>query len=165
VSQPEFTEFYRSGRDACLRAVLAVVGEPALAEDLVAEAFTRAWASWSTVRRHPAPRAWVVRTALNTRVSWWRRRRREVGAVAVPDAEAPATAADVELDPRLLAVLRALPKRQREVVVLRVFLDLDMRTTAAALGIAEGTVSAHLSRAIATVRGHLVPEDALEVGP
>lgn len=72
---------------------------------------------------------------------------------------------DAELDPVLLAVLRRLPRRQREVVVLRVFLDLDVRTTAAALGIAEGTVSAHLSRAVATVRGHLVPKDNLEVGP
>jgi RNA polymerase sigma-70 factor (sigma-E family) len=169
VSQREFTEFYRSGRDACLRAVLAVVGERALAEDLVAEAFTRAWASWSTVRRHPAPRAWVVRTALNTRVSWWRRRRREVGVAAVPDDD---TVDDVaaghggpELDPALLAVLRGLPRRQREVVVLRVFLDLDTRTTAAAMGIAEGTVSAHLSRAVTTVRGHLVPENTLEVRP
>lgn len=163
MSQREFTEFYRSGRDSCLRAVLAVVGERQLAEDLVAEAFTRAWVAWSTVRRHPAPRAWVVRTALNTRVSWWRRRRREVGLAAVPD-ERP-VADDPELDPVLLAVLRGLPRRQREVVVLRVFLDLDTRTTAAALGIAEGTVTAHLSRAVATVRGHLVPEDNLEVGP
>jgi DNA-directed RNA polymerase specialized sigma24 family protein len=66
VSQREFTELHRSGRDTCLRAVLAVAGEHQLAEDLVAEACTRAWASWPTVRRHPAPRAWIVRTALNT---------------------------------------------------------------------------------------------------
>jgi RNA polymerase sigma-70 factor (sigma-E family) len=168
VSEQEFTEFYRSGRDACLRAVLAVVGERQLAEDLVAEAYTRAWASWSTVRRHPAPRAWVVRTALNTRVSWWRRRRREVGSAAIPDDAVVTDTVehqDQELDPGLLAVLRRLPRRQREVVVLRVFLDLDTRTTAAALGIAEGTVSAHLSRAVTTVRAHLVPEDTLEVGP
>jgi RNA polymerase sigma-70 factor (sigma-E family) len=169
VSQREFTEFYRSGRDTCLRAVLAVVGERQLAEDLVAEAYTRAWASWSSVRRHPAPRAWIVRTALNTRVSWWRRRRREVGVAAVPDDGAVAGGTvengGQELDPGLLAVLRGLPRRQREVVVLRVFLDLDTRTTAAALGIAEGTVSAHLSRAVTTVRGQLVPEDILEVGP
>lgn len=163
MSQREFTEFYRSGRDSCLRAVLAVVGERQLAEDLVAEAFTRAWVSWPTVSRHPAPRAWIVRTALNTRISWWRRRRREVGLTVVPDEGIVAD--DAELDPVLLAVLRRLPRRQREVVVLRVFLDLDVRTTAAALGIAEGTVSAHLSRAVATVRGHLVPKDNLEVGP
>ena len=79
----EFTEFYTSAKDDCLRIVLA--------EDLVAEAFTRAWMSWRTVRDHPSPRAWVVRTALNVNVSWWRRRRREVLAddASVPSAPAP----------------------------------------------------------------------------
>ena len=48
-----------------------------LAEDQVAEAFARAWASWPKVSHHPAPRAWVVRTALNAGASWWHRRREE----------------------------------------------------------------------------------------
>jgi DNA-directed RNA polymerase specialized sigma24 family protein len=55
VKQLEFEEFYRSSRDVCLRAVLASVGDRQLAEDLVAEAFTRAWMSWQKVSRHPAP--------------------------------------------------------------------------------------------------------------
>lgn len=74
----EFAGFYESARDDCLRIVLLNVGDRQLAEDLVAEAFTRAWTSWRKVRRHPAPQAWVVRTALNKHVSWWRRHRREV---------------------------------------------------------------------------------------
>jgi predicted RNA polymerase sigma factor len=41
------------------------VGDLTLAEDLVAEAYARAWASWRKVSRHPAPPAWVVCTALN----------------------------------------------------------------------------------------------------
>jgi RNA polymerase sigma-70 factor (ECF subfamily) len=41
----EFTEFYTATRDECLRIVLFSVGDRQLAEDLVAEAFTRAWAS------------------------------------------------------------------------------------------------------------------------
>jgi len=56
-------------------------------------------------------------------------------------------------------VLRRLPRRQREVIVFRVFLDLDARTTAKILGIAPGTVTAHLSRAVATLRDHLVTAD------
>jgi Sigma-70, region 4 len=47
--------------------------------------------------------------------------------------------------PAVLAALRALPRRQREVIALRVFLDLDIATTAGLLGIAPGTVGAHLS--------------------
>src|SRR5215469_15788645 len=42
----EFTEFYTASRDDCLRIVLVSVGDRKLAEDLVAEAFTRAWMSW-----------------------------------------------------------------------------------------------------------------------
>src|SRR6266566_8530454 len=74
----DFAEFYRRSRDGCLRTVLVSVGDPDVAQDLVAEAFARAWASWRTVSRHPAPAAWVVRTALNANISRWRRRRREV---------------------------------------------------------------------------------------
>ena len=159
--QSEFAAFYQSNRDDCLRAVLAVVGDRQAAEDLVAEAFVRAWGSWRKVRQHPAPRAWIMRTALNTRISWWRRRHREV-----PLAEHDSVAAmrvDVGVDPVLMHALRELPRRQREVVALRVFLDFDTDATARALGIAPGTVTAHLSRAIATLRGQFVTARAQEV--
>ncbi|MFF2997933.1 sigma-70 family RNA polymerase sigma factor [Streptomyces sp. NPDC057950] len=151
----DFEEFYQADRDVCLRAVLASVGDRQLAEDLVAEAFTRAWTSWTKVGRHPSPRAWVVRTALNTRVSWWRRRRREVRLAEDHEVVDP-TATDAGLDPTLLNALRQLPRRQREVVAFRVFLDQDTAATAHALGIAPGTVTAHLARAVAALRGELV---------
>jgi RNA polymerase sigma factor (sigma-70 family) len=178
----DFAEFYASAKDDCLRAVLASTGDRQAAEDLVAEALARAWAAWPTVSRHPAPRAWVVRTALNTRVSWWRRRHREVmlgpaevsgagprtrdggardggardgsalssGALDSGGIEAGLVGQD------LMAALLRLPLRQRQVVGLRVFLDLDTAATARVLGIAPGTVTAHLARAMATLR-----EDAL----
>jgi RNA polymerase sigma factor (sigma-70 family) len=149
--QDEFANFYRSSRDSCLKAVTAVVADRQLAEDLVAEAFARAWTSWGKVRLHPAPRAWVVRTALNTGVSWWRRRR-EV-PLAGHDAAAPADASGV--DPALIAALRRLPTRQREVLALRIFLDLDTETAATVLRIAPGTVTAHLSRAVTALRRDL----------
>jgi RNA polymerase sigma-70 factor (sigma-E family) len=158
-----FAEFYQTARDDCLRAVYASVGDRQAAEDLTAEAFARAWARWRTVGQHPAPRAWVVRTALNTRVSWWRRYRREV---ALPDSLAEAAgrghhdggldgAVDGAVDPELMGALLGLPARQRQVVALRIFLDLDTARTAQTLGIAPGTVTAHLARAIATLREEL----------
>jgi RNA polymerase sigma-70 factor (sigma-E family) len=156
----EFAPFYENARDSCLRAVLATVGDRDLAEDLVAEAFARAWSSWPKVARHPAPQAWVVRTALNTRISWWRRRRREVPAPDWADHDRPepdGTPEDIP-DARLMAALRALPVRQREVVALRIFLDLDTETTARTLGIAAGTVTAHLARATRALRVHLLTE-------
>jgi Sigma-70 region 2 len=78
----DFAEFYRKSKDDCLRTVLISVGDQDTAQELVAEAFARACASWRTVSRHPAPAAWVVRTALNANISRWRRRHREV---SVPD--------------------------------------------------------------------------------
>jgi RNA polymerase sigma factor (sigma-70 family) len=122
------------------------VGDRHLAEDLVAEAYARAWISWRKVRELDVPRAWVVRTALNTHVSWWRRRRREVTLgdydVAMPAARSGVVSGD------LAAALRRLPIRQREVVTLRLLLDLDTATTARILGIAPGTVGAHLHKAV-----------------
>lgn len=161
MEQLEFGDFYRDGQSACLRAVLASVGDRQLAEDLVAEAFTRAWMSWPKVSRHPAPYGWVVRTALNTRLTWWRRRRREVAFRGDETAVGAQTATEV-IDPGLITALRQLPRRQQEVIVLRVFLDLDTRSTAKALGIAEGTVGVHLSRGLATLR-HDLSRQAVEI--
>ena len=47
----EFAEFFQASWEPCLRAVLAVVGSPQLAEDQVAEAFAKAWGSWRKVRQ------------------------------------------------------------------------------------------------------------------
>lgn len=148
--QQEFAEFYATSRDACLRAVIAAVGDAAHAEDMVAEAFARAWASWAKVRRYSAPRGWVVRAALNTGVSWWRPRRREI-PLANHEVAVLADPAG-GMDAAVLAALQRLPARQREVIALRVFLDLDTRATAQVLGIAPGTVTAHLSRAVTALR-------------
>lgn len=156
----DFAEFYRVAKDECLFTVLVSVGDRDVAQELVAEAFARAWASWRTVSEHPAPRAWVVRTALNANISRWRRRRREV---PVPDPglvmDLPADGgAGSSVDPRIMAALMRLPARQRQVVALRLFLDLDTDHTAGMLGIARGTVQAHLGRAIAALREDLMPE-------
>ena len=157
----DFAEFYRRSADECLRAVLVSVGDLDTAQDLVDEAFARAWASWRTVSRHPAPTAWVVRTALNANISRWRRRRKEVSVPdpgAVADPPMVGGAADSPADPRIMAALMRLPARQRQVVALRLILDLDTGRTAEVLGIAPGTVMAHLGRAIAALREDLMPE-------
>jgi RNA polymerase sigma-70 factor (sigma-E family) len=159
----DFAEFYRASRDDCLRTVLVIVGDPDTAQELVAEAFARACASWRTVSRHPAPTAWVVRTALNVNISRWRRRRREI---SVPDpgrvADLPAGegAADSHVDPQIMAALARLPRRQRQVVALRLLLDLDTARTAKMLGITPNTVMAHMARAIAALRNDLVSNDS-----
>jgi RNA polymerase sigma-70 factor (sigma-E family) len=161
----DFAEFYQSSRDGCLRTVVVMVGDQDSAQELVAEAFARACASWRTVSRHPAPEAWVVRTAVNLNISRWRRRRREV---PVPDpamlAERPAAApaAQDPVDPQIMAALLRLPARQRQVIALRLILDLDTSGTAQVLGIRPNTVMAHMARALAALRSDLVPEPQQE---
>ena len=148
-----FEEFYLATKDKCLRAVLAVVGHRALAEDLVAEAMCRAWRSWAAVGIHQAPQAWVMRTALNLNVDWWRRRRREVPLADHHDPVAPEWDGDV--DPWWMNALRSLPERQRLVLAVRVLLDLDTAQTAELLGMKPATVRVHLHRAALKLRAEL----------
>jgi RNA polymerase sigma factor (sigma-70 family) len=157
----EFAEFFAASWDPCLRAVAASTGNMTLAEDQTAEAFARAWASWHKVSNHPAPRAWVVRTALNAGASWWLRRSKETALTGHDIASADGQGNGV--DTAVLAALRRLPARQREVIVLRVFLDLDIDTTARELGIAAGTVRAHLSRAMTALRNELALATTTEI--
>jgi RNA polymerase sigma-70 factor (ECF subfamily) len=144
-----FDEFYRGARNRCYRAILASIGDSDAAAEAMAEAMVRALARWDRLSSHPNPEAWVVRTAVNVHRSWWRRWRRSLtlrpDRDAVPDVAAP-------FDEDLLGALRDLPRRQREVVALRVLLDLSTNDTAAELKIAPGTVTAHLHRALEHLR-------------
>jgi RNA polymerase sigma-70 factor (ECF subfamily) len=152
MTSPTFERFYLETRDAVFRAVVLATRRPDRAEEAVAEAYARALERWSSVAEHPNPTAWVTRTAINQVVSGWRilrREARELGdVIAVPDEAR-------SLDPFLLRQLWRLPQRQREVVALRVLLDMDTRDTAKTLGIAEGTVGVHLKRALDSLRHSL----------
>lgn len=156
MSDFAFEAFYAETRDPVYRAVVLATRRPDRAEEAVAEAFARAYARWSEVSRHPNPKAWVVRVALNQFVSGWRIWQRETrempDVMAVPDEAR-------SLDPYLLRQLWRLPLRQRQVVALRIVLDLDTAQTAAALGMAGGTVGVHLGRGLASLRAALAGTD------
>lgn len=149
-----FADFYVAHRDSVYRAVLVATRNPHRAEDAVQEAFMRAYDRWATVQHHERPRAWVVRVALNLATSWWRRYRRERGSP--PDRPAPPDARPMDID--LVRLVWALPKRQRQVVALRVLADLSVADTAEALGMAEGTVKATLHRALRRLRDALTAD-------
>lgn len=162
VSREEFADFYVGAKDRCLRAAIATGMDPGRAEEATAEAFARAWSRWTTVRLANSPAAWVVRTAINVDISWWRKRRRELTVPDTPDhLPRPGSGEDTDHD-LLMEAVRRLPPRQRQVVALRYFLDLDAETTAHELGIARGTVSATLHHALKTLRLQLTnPEGML----
>jgi len=157
VSSLEFETFYLAAKDRCYRALLATVPDAAEAEDLLAEAFCRGLGRWRRIAKHPAPEAWIVRTALNLHRDRWRRARtaRRRGA--------PHRVVDGELgvDADVLRAVRELPDRQRMVVALRILLELSTEETAAQLGIAPGTVTAHLHRALSSLRVRLMVKEEL----
>ena len=151
VNEPasDFEGFYLSTRDRCFRAVLATVGNAQEADDLLAESYTRALAHWSSVVEHPAPSAWVVRTALNLHRDRWRRKRRLRMVPPTNPEQAPFVA---EIDPTILQSLDHLSDRQRDVVIYRVLLGLSANDTARELDIEPGTVGTHLRRGLAALR-------------
>jgi DNA-directed RNA polymerase specialized sigma24 family protein len=149
----DFGSFYAARKDVVLRAVAVMTGNRTTAEDAVAEAFTRACERWDKVRRHANPTAWVLRTAINTQRSWWRRLIREVPGDpadwAAPEAGPPGMPSD------LRHLVAQLPRRQREVVALRVIADLSAEDAARMLDISPATVHVHLHRALSTLRAGL----------
>lgn len=148
----DFATFFARSRDPVLRAVFVSTGDLSRSEDAVAEAYVRACGGWRKLSKHPNPVGWVTTVALNEFRSGWRRRSRE-RRLTPPDSFGEKMS--VPFDPQLLALVAALPERQREVLALRLLLDQDTEQTAAVLGIAPGTVTAHLYRATSSLRAEL----------
>jgi RNA polymerase sigma factor (sigma-70 family) len=152
-----FEAFYRATKDHVLRAVTVARRDPGGAEEAVAEAYARAYERWAMVSTATSPTAWVVRVALNVHASWWRRARRLVTLSILSGLAEKAWTGSEE--PDLAAAVLRLPLRQRQVLALRVLGGLSTRETAETLGIAEGTVTAHLHRAVAALRRELAPTE------
>ena len=114
------------------------------------EACARAYSRWSSVHEYAEP--WCVRVASNLALDALRARarsaRRQEKLHAVPLHEGPGS--DERLD--LYAALSALPRRQREAVMLRYLGDQSEQQTAAALGCSVGSVKTHASRGLARLR-------------
>lgn len=142
-----FALFYDEVKDRVYRALLASGRNPDRAEDAVADAFLKALERWESVGHMSNPTAWVVRVALNRYNSDWRIWRREL-----PNPPDSAVSVDHPSDNELIELVWHLPRRQRQVVALRVLADLSEQDTAGALGISVKTVSVHLHRALQTLR-------------
>jgi RNA polymerase sigma-70 factor (sigma-E family) len=144
----EFTAAYAELRGSAYRAAYRLLGDRAAAEDIAAEALTRAYARWPSVADHARP--WVIKVAGNLALDLGRRRSRDTGRKVLIDRAVPDAKLEERLD--LQRALASLPKRQREVVVLRFLGDFSEQATADALGIDTGTVKSHCSRALTKLR-------------
>ena len=148
--------------DDVYRYLIYVTGNPQLAEELAAETFERALRRWR--RFDPArasARTWLCQLARTTALDHFRserRRRRREELFVVDAAAADETVFGEGLAPELDAALRSLSAAEREVVALRVVLELDGETTARVLGIRPTAVSTRLSRALQKLEERMVTD-------
>jgi RNA polymerase sigma-70 factor (sigma-E family) len=132
------------------RTAYLLTGDWALAQDLVQHACAATWPRFASLQE---PEAYARTVLARTASSWWRRRwRGEVPHGEVPEQAASDEWADVDRRHVLASALRALPARQRAVLVLRFYDDLSEAEAASALGWPVGTVKSTTSRALASLR-------------
>jgi RNA polymerase sigma factor (sigma-70 family) len=152
VDETDFEALVRP-HGAVLMAIAARLVGSDDAADVVQEALLRAWRRWPTYDPGKGTvRAWLAAITVDRA---HRHRRRLWPAGRGQSAELPDDPArEVDLSQRLLieGVVRGLPRRQREVVVLFYLADLSIEQTAAALGLRPGSVKAHLSAARTRLR-------------
>jgi RNA polymerase sigma-70 factor (sigma-E family) len=133
------------------RTAFLLVGDWALAQDLVQHACAQTWPRFT---RTDSAEAYARTVMVRTAASWWRRKwRGEVPTARLPEVGRDPWA-DVDRRDAMHRALRALPPRQRAVLILRFYDDLSEAEVARALGIAPGTVKSTTARALAALRHH-----------
>ena len=154
----EFRAFYERLQPRAVAVARRLVDHGAVAEDLAAEAFARAYSRWPSVRKHPNPDAWLLRVVGNVAIDHVRRESRR------PDPDTHAVRSDPAADDAALRIdltdaMQHLSGRQQEVVVLRYLVDLPEEDVAASLGMSTGSVKTHLHRATTKLRAELAVAD------
>ncbi|MCI2240359.1 SigE family RNA polymerase sigma factor [Paenibacillus sp. TRM 82003] len=153
-----FEEFVAARGPALVRLARGLLRDPDTAEDVVQDVLAKALLSWRRVAGADDPVAYVNRMVVNACTSWWRRaaRRERPAGEALPEASGRARPdASTQLADRdqLLTALRALPVKQRTVLVLRYFEDMADEQIADLLDVTTGTVRSNAHRGLATLRG------------
>ncbi|WP_238008247.1 SigE family RNA polymerase sigma factor [Dactylosporangium sp. AC04546] len=153
-----FEEYVLARGPGLLRLARLLVDDVHRADDLVQDTLVRVYPRWARILRTDQPDLYVRRTLINVNASWWRRRSSrempaEIDGDAFPGAHdhGPPTAERLALWSRV----RALPKRQRAVIALRYYEDLDDERIAQILGCSRATVRTHAMRALAAMRVEL----------
>lgn len=159
AAERDFEQFYAASSTHVVRALHALTGDAAEAQDVVQEAYARAWQRWSTVQSYDAPEAWVRQVAWRLAVS--RARRAKVGLGKLRRHGLPPNVPALEPDHvALVAALRSISAEQRRAVVLHHLVGLSVAEIAAECGVAEGTVKARLSRGRTTLATLLREEES-----
>jgi RNA polymerase sigma-70 factor (ECF subfamily) len=166
LSEQEIYHFIQTSYPRVVVAVAFLTGSVAAAEDAVQEALVRAWVKADKGEAIESLPAWVTTVAMNLSRKAWRRALAERRAKErLPPAHG-SSGTEIEEAIDVKAALARLPRRQRETAVLRYVLDMDTREVAGVLGVDEGTVKSHLSRARAALARALASEEVPDdVGP
>ncbi len=170
ASAQEFARIVETHRPQIFRFLLASTRDIDLAETLTQECFLKAHRNWSRFRGDSTAMTWLMRIAINLQKDHWRNRRMQfwrqtrINAVDVDEASDWLPSGERNAEQQLLAreqvghvwkAVDGLSERQRTVFMLRYVEEQELGEIAAATGLSEGTVKAHLSRALAKVRAEL----------
>jgi RNA polymerase sigma-70 factor (ECF subfamily) len=152
----DFDEFYAAHVRGLTVQLYASIGDLAEAQDIVQEAFCRAWPRWRELVGYDDPAAWVRRVAWNLAMSRWRRLRTAAGFLArqrpqYTDGPSPDRVA-------LAAALARLPVAQRRALILYDLAGLTTAEVARECGAPESTVRSWLHRGRTTLMTHLAEE-------
>src|SRR5580658_10684206 len=163
----EFSSVVASHRPQIFRFLLAATRDVDLAETLTQECFLKAHRNWSSFRGDSSAMTWLMRIAINLQKDHWRNRRMQfwrttrTDSVDLDEASEWLPSGESSVEQQLLArervsqvwsAVKGLSERQRTVFLLRYVEEQELSEIAAATGLSEGTVKAHLSRAVARVR-------------
>jgi RNA polymerase sigma-70 factor (ECF subfamily) len=150
AARPGFADVAADHLDAVYRYLVFLTGDRSAAEDLTAETFEKAFRTWRRFDpRRGSPRTWLCQIARTSAIDWFRaesrRKRRE--ETYARELEHAIELMDGLPGPLEQAV-RELSPAEREVVALRVLLELDGPSAARVLGISQTACSTRLSRAL-----------------
>lgn len=159
---PSLEEAYDAHYARLLRFATLLLGDPGRAEDVVHDVFVSAHRRWDSLAQVDDLGAYLRRAVLNGARSAGRHlsvvaRHRHEAPGPLPGADAEVLAA--ERRRVVLDALGRLPRRQREVLALRYYLDLDEAAIAETLGISRGSVKTHASRGAAALRTSLAHQE------
>jgi RNA polymerase sigma-70 factor (sigma-E family) len=151
----DFVAFVTGSSPKLLRAAWLMTGTAVAAEELVQATYEKVYVAWRRIDRGAAL-AYARRTLLNEHIDTTRKRSRERLVGEPPEVRH--VDGDADSAAYLIAALRSLTPREREVVVMRHYADMSEAEVADALGVSLGTVKSTASRGLAHLRETLAKE-------
>jgi RNA polymerase sigma-70 factor (ECF subfamily) len=170
IAAEEFARIVASHRPQIFRFLLASLRDVDLAETLTQDCFLKAHRNWKQFRGESSAMTWLMRIAINLQKDYWRNRRIQfwrqtrTNAVDLDEASEWLPNGERNAEQQMLAreqvaqvwqAVKGLSERQRTVFLLRYVEERELSEIAEVTGLSEGTVKAHLSRALGRVRTEL----------